>query len=57
MWLEVELRRPGRADSLIVRAYANGGFRAGEPEMILPPRPATSMGFDGSSSPAGPLPL
>ena len=46
MWLEVELRRPGQADSLIVRAYANGGFRAGEPEIILPPRLATLIGFD-----------
>ena len=36
MWVKVRLRRPGSGDERVVSAYANGGFRAGEPSIMLP---------------------
>jgi len=38
MWVRVSLRRPGQSKAVTLSAYANGGFRAGEPEIVLPPR-------------------
>ena len=46
MWVKVRLRRPGSSDERVVSAYANGGFRAGEPTIILPASLALELGFD-----------
>ena len=45
MWVKVRLRRPGSGDERVVSAYANGGFRAGEPSIMLPPSLAVATGF------------
>ena len=43
--MKVRLRRPGSSAERVVSAYANGGFRAGEPSIMLPASLAVAMGF------------
>ncbi len=45
MWVRVRVRRSGEGAELTISAYANGGFRAGKPEILLPPPLAERLGF------------
>ena len=51
MWVRVRVRRPGGGAELTISAYANGGFRAGRPEILLPPPLAERLGFDIRTAP------
>lgn len=46
MWVRIKVRRPSSQDEVSTSAYANGGYRAGKPEVVLPTRLAIMLGFD-----------
>ena len=46
MWIKVRLRRRGSQNERVISAYANGGFRAGKPTIVLPASLAGELGFE-----------
>jgi len=46
MWVRIRLRNPATKQQQVVSGYANGGFRAGEPRIVLPKQLAELLGFN-----------
>ena len=50
VWVEVRMRRAGHRDEVSIRAFINGGFRAGRATINLPAPLAELLGFDVRSA-------